>query len=389
MQSPSPSLRIAINATPLLSPLTGIGNYIAELGAALAATGAIDVHSFYGFRWRHEFPQALPRGSGAIAARRLRDVVKPWIPFKRELRQAQQRVSFRHGLRRDRIDVYHEPNYVPVSYDVPVVTTVHDLSWLHFPDAHPVDRVRWLEKGLPRALEASAAILVDSAFVRDEVLATFGVPAERVTVTHLGVGPKFHPRSAQETAAVLATWGLGHQQYVLTVGTIEPRKNLGHALEAYSLLPNALRARFPLVVAGAKGWRSAALEARLDELSRQGQIRFLGHVPADDLPVLYAGAMAFVFPSIYEGFGLTPLEAMASGVPVLASDRGSLAEVVGEAGVRLDPERPELTAELLSGLLEDPAQRQGLIVAGLARSRRFTWEACAAVTLAAYRSAAA
>ena len=382
-------LRVAVNATPLLSPLTGIGNYIAELGRALAATGEVDLHSFYGFRWRHETPQPPPRGARGPAAQSLRDAIKPFVPFKRELRGAQQQLMFARGLRRHAIDLYHEPNYVPIRFDVPVVTTVHDLSWLRYPDAHPIDRVRWLEKGLPRALEQSAAILVDSEFVRQEVLTTFGIDPQRVTVAHLGVGAQFRPRSREETNAVLRPLALVHGSYLLTVGTIEPRKNLAHALEAYALLPPALRERFPLVVAGAKGWRSGAMEVKLRQLADCGQIRFLGHVPGGDLPALYAGAAAFVFPSLYEGFGLPPLEAMASGVPVLVSDRASLPEVVGEAGVTLDPERPERTAELIVALMGDAGERTRLGGAVVERARGFTWEACAKLTLAVYSRAGA
>jgi glycosyltransferase involved in cell wall biosynthesis len=127
------------------------------------------------------------------------------------------------------------------------------------------------------------------------------------------------------------------------------------------------------------------MEAKLRQLADRGQIRFLGHVPGSDLPALYAGAAAFVFPSLYEGFGLPPLEAMASGVPVLVSDRASLPEVVGEAGVMLDPERPERTAELLAGLLDDQGARTRWGRAGADRARAFTWSACARTTLDVYR----
>jgi glycosyltransferase involved in cell wall biosynthesis len=376
--------RVAINATPLLSPLTGIGNYIAQLGAALRALDAVDVYSFYGVRWRHESPMA-PAGGAAGRNPPLREFVKRWLPWKRELRGAQQRLMFGHGLRRHAIELYHEPNYIPLRYDVPVVVTVHDLSWLRYPATHPADRIRWLERGLPRALAQSAAILVDSAFVRDELLSTFAVRRERVKIAHLGVGPEFRPRNMEETATTLEPLDLRHGGYILSVGTIEPRKNLGHVLAAYALLPAALRDRFPLVIAGARGWRAGNLERELRLLTDRGQIRFLGHVPAIDLPNLYAGAALFVFPSLYEGFGLPPLEAMASGVPVLVSDRASLPEVVGGAGLTLDPGSPEGTAAKIEELLDDQALRAGFARRGPIRARRFTWDACARTTLAAYR----
>ena len=290
-------------------------------------------------------------------------------------------------MRRLSIEVYHEPNYVPLRYDVPVVVTVHDLSWLRFPDTHPADRVRWLDRGLPRALERAAAILVDSEFIRREVLATFPIAAARVHTAHLGVSEDFRPRNAAQTSATLGPLHLSHGRYVLTVGTIEPRKNVGHVLAAYARLPAGLREQYPLVIAGAKGWRAADLESELRTLADRGQIRFLGHVARGQLPHLMAGATAFVFPSLYEGFGLPPLEAMASGVLVLVSDRAAMPEVIGDAGVVIDPEQPEDTATKIVAMLGDSAARANLAHRGEIRARRFTWESCAEATVHAYHRA--
>jgi len=382
------ALRVGFNATPLLAPLTGIGNYIVRLGAALAASGEVDLHSFYGHRWRHEAPMvpAASRGGAPAPSRRLGDFIKPLVPFGRELRQAQQQLSFARGLRRHAIEIYHEPNYVPIGYDVPVVVTIHDLSWLRYPETHPRDRVRWLEHGMPRVVERAAAIIVDSEFVRQEVLASLGVAPARVHAVHLGVAPEFRPRGEPETRAALQALDLAHGGYILSVGTIEPRKNVGHVLAAYARLPEALRERYPLVIAGARGWRAADLERELHALAAGGRIRFLGSVSDADLPVLYAGAAAFVFASKYEGFGLPPLEAMASGVPVLVSDRASLPEVVGDAAWLIDPERPEETARSIEGLLDDSDARSVLARHGVERAARFTWDACARATLDVYRS---
>ena len=380
------AIRVAFNATPLLSPLTGIGNYIVELGAALAATGDVDAYSFYRYRWRHESPQRPADSGGSLPP--LVERIKPWLPLKGLLRHAVREFGFARGLRKHAIEVYHEQNYIPLGYGAPVVITIHDLSWIRYPETHPVDRVRWLERGLPRAIERAAAILVDSDFVRNEVVATFGIAEERVRTAHLGVSAAFHPRTGVETAATLRAMGLTHGGYLLTVGTIEPRKNLAHTLEAFAQLPLALRERYPLVVAGASGWYASDMVARLRQLESQGQVRFLGHVAGAQLPDLYAGAVLFVFPSLYEGFGLPPLEAMASGVPVLVSDRASLPEVIGNAGRTIDPERPDNTATILVSLLEDPAARAVLAGRGIERAAGFTWAACADVARTVYHAVA-
>ncbi len=380
------SLRVAFNATPLLSPLTGIGNYIVELGRALEAEGSVDAYSFYPYVWRHERPQP-PHNGGGVQSRLLQRL-KPWMPFRGAVRHAIRRIGFSRGLSTYRVQLYHEQNYIPLAYDVPVVVTVHDLSWIRYPDTHPIDRVRWLERGLPAALERARAIVVDSDFVRTEVISTFRVPAERVRTVYLGVSGEFRPRSPADAAATLQRLGLEHGGYVLTVGTIEPRKNLSHVLEAFSQLPVPLRDRYPLVIAGARGWQDRGILTRLRRLADRGQIRFLGHIAGSDLPDVYAGAAVFVFASLYEGFGLPPLEAMASGVPVIVSDRASLPEVVGDAGYTVDAEHPDDLASCIAGLLDDSRARARLSQRGIERAARFSWNACAAATLDVYRAVA-
>jgi len=379
--------RIAINATPVLSPLTGIGTYVRELGHALESAGA-DLYAFYGASWRHEAPRSAvaPPGTGSGVIRQwLRQVV----PFRRQLRQAQQRIVFGAGVRRYGIALYHEPNYVPVRLDVPLVVTIHDLSWMRHPDTHPADRVRWLERGVPRALAQARAVLVDSAFVRDEVATAFGTDPGRMHVAHLGVGDRFHRRGPGETRATMERHALEHGSYVLSLATLEPRKNVDHTLAAHALLPGELKRRFPLVVAGAAGWKAQALERHIREQSRQGQLRYLGFVAPHELPDLYAAASAFVYPSLYEGFGLPPLEAMACGVPTLVAARGAMPEVVGDAAVLIDPLDPKRTCEELRALLEDPSRRTDLAARGEARAARFTWARCAEATMRAYARALA
>ena len=381
------ALRVGLNAAALAAPRTGIGNYIAHLQAALAASGDVEVFSFTGGRWHEGDAGAPPPVARGAVAQRLRGLAKPLLPLVRRWKHAQQQREFAHGAMRHAIDVYHEPNYVPFEAGVPTVITVHDLSWLRHPETHPPDRVHWLMRAMPVAVERAAAIIVDSDFTRGEMQAAFPPSADRLHTVQLGVDRSFHPRDATATAAALARLGLAHGRYVLTVGTLEPRKNIDHVLDAYARLPARLRDRYALAVAGAPGWRAHRLTQRLRSLAASGHVRFFASVAQQDLPSLYAGAAAFVFPSIYEGFGLPPLEAMASGVPVLVSQRTALPEVVGDAGVMLDAAQPELTAQRIEALLDDPALAAALRERGLKRATQFTWASCAQKTIAVYRAA--
>jgi alpha-1,3-rhamnosyl/mannosyltransferase len=381
------ALRIGLNAAALAAPRTGIGNYIAHLQAALAAHADIELFSFSGGHWQAGVagaPQPVARGAVTL---RLRGLAKPLLPLVRRWRHARQQRAFMRGASQHAIDVCHEPNYVPFEADVPTVITVHDLSWLRHPETHPPDRVRWLARAMPGAVERASAIIVDSDFTRGEMQSAFPGSGLRLHTVHLGVEGAFHPREAKDTAAALARLGLAHGEYVLTVGTLEPRKNIEHVLEAYARLPARLRDRYALAVAGAPGWRAHRLTRRLRALAASNHARFLAAVAQDDLPSLYAGAAAFVFPSIYEGFGLPPLEAMASGTPVLVAQRAALPEVVGDAAVRLDPEQPHLTAQRIEALLDDPAFAATLRERGLKRAAQFTWASCARKTIAVYRTA--
>jgi len=231
-------------------------------------------------------------------------------------------------------------------------------------------------------------ILTVSEFARHEIVERLGWSPDRVRATPLAAADAFRLRSRDELAGRLAHWGLEPGGYCLFVGTIEPRKNLGRLLDAYEGLPDGLRRRWPLVVAGSSGWRSGDTHARLRECERRGWCRYLGYVAEGALPALVAGCALFLFPSLYEGFGLPPLEAMQSGVPVVTSDRASLPEVVAGAGAMVDAGDTDAWREAIRRGLEDEAWRRGATERGLARAAEFSWARCARETVAAYRAAA-
>src|SRR6185369_11835384 len=191
------------------------------------------------------------------------------------------------------------PNYVLMPFDGPALTTVHDLSWLSYPDAHPVERVKFLDRHLPKTLARADLVLTDSEFIAAEIATRFALPRAKIRAIPLGVDAAYHPRTAEEILATLAKHRLEHSAFLLVVATLEPRKNLARLVRAYAALPTATKARHPLVIVGARGWLSHELERTLTPLEAAGTVRRLGYVGENELPGLYAGAHAFAFPSLY------------------------------------------------------------------------------------------
>lgn len=374
-------MKIAINASPLRSPLTGIGQYVLNLAIALRDVEAMRFDYFYEYSWSEAISSAPPS-----YGYRLKPLVKRIFPLAKPLYRSVQQRMFSAGMRRSRPDLYHEPNFVPYRFDGPTVLTVHDLSWIRFPGTHPPERVRLLDRLLPAGIRQASHLLVDSEFVRNEVIDYYGVPESKVTRVPLAARSIFRPTPPESRRETMAQHGLQECSYFLCVGAFEPRKNVRIALRAHARLPGELRKRYPLVLVGKRGWLSSDLEREAREPLQRGEIALLGYVSESVLADLYGSATALLYPSIYEGFGLPPLEAMACGTPVLLSNASSLPEVGGQAAIMHDPHDVEALSDAMRHLMEDSGFRKDRAAASLQQAQRFSWQETARQTAAVYNA---
>lgn len=277
---------------------------------------------------------------------------------------------------------------LPLACACPAVVTVHDLSFFRYPEAFRRFNRVYLSWMTRVATRKAARVIAVSESTRQDVLTYCGVAAERVVVVPNGVAAEFHPADPQAAAAFRQRKGLP-ERYILFLGTLEPRKNLERLLEAYALLVRghaAGSAPPALVIAGGRGWFYETIFARAARLGLTERVIFPGFVPADELPWWYRAAELFVYPSLFEGFGLPVLEAMACGVPTITSNVSSLPEVVGDAAVLVAPEDTEALADAMARVLAEPTLAARLREAGLRRAARFSWSRTAAETAAVYRA---
>lgn len=372
-------MKIAISTNSLRQPLTGLGNYTLNLIQSMQKVTIGDFMFFDGTNWTPIAavkPQRISFNALSIFRK---------MPFAYQAKRLLGELSFRQGVQKNKPDLYHEPNFLAYKCNLPTIITVHDLSWIKFPEVHPPTRVREMNRYFELGITRASHIITDAEFIRQEFIQHFDYPADHVTAIPLGVNESFRPHSQKGTEVTLIKNGLKRGNYILAVGTLEPRKNLRVAIEAFLLLSKELRQRYPLVIAGSKGWLLGGLEKKIHPLIQSGEIIMLGYAPQDELPHIIAGALTLVFPSIYEGFGLPPLEAMACGVPVIASDNSSIPEVVGDTGILLNAKDTQGFADAMLSLIENPALRSMLSNKALERSKKFTWEKCALSTIEVYK----
>lgn len=387
---------ILIEPSALYPPLSGVGYYTRELLKAYALLPGRFPMKILSYRFflkartsrPEEYLRELAREIGATVEVRKRTAPSG---VHRRLRGSALRSPFPvdlagPGPRR----IYFFPNYVGApllrSACVPVI---YDLGFLRHPDALRAKDHLYLRRYLPRTLRRASRIVVISETVKRDLREAFPVPDEKIAVIHPAIDHGAFRSGIPEAAreAVRAKYGLPGP-YLFSLSTLEPRKNFPRLMEAYALLTPDLRSRFPLVVAGGEGWKNETLFAAIRRLGLEDQVKFLGYIPDADRAPLMREADLFVLPSLYEGFGMPVLEAMACGTPVVTTERGALLEVGGKAVVYADPLDPRSIAREMAAVLGDPVLRRKLSAAGPLRAAAFRWETSARVLADVFERAA-
>ena len=373
-------MRVGLDGYPLCEPLTGVGHYTFELACALARHHPAD-----------QFQLIAPRAFNPAVLARADHESLPNLQLRNlELQSVRGRWwSFylpRH-LRRERLDLFHGTNYeLPLWNRRHTVVTVHDLSSLLYPELHRKQLARRMRLRMPLAVRLAKAIITPTAAVKDDLCSHLKVKPTRVTAIHEAPRGSFLPATRAECSQVRDRLGI-EEEFLLFVGTLEPRKNLLTLLRAFRQLIRETSWRPQLVIAGSEGWLMDDTFAMLADEELTARLKFTGYLEDEDLRALYSSCRAFIYPSLYEGFGLPPLEALACGATVIAGRIAALQETLGDAAVLVPPsEAPALSAAIVEVLTNGQRQDE-LRARGLRHASQFTWAKAAELTRAVYETA--
>nr|MBC7244916.1 glycosyltransferase family 4 protein [Chloroflexota bacterium] len=395
-------MRIGIDYTSAVHQGAGIGRYTRQLVEALLELDAQNEYTLLtagGLQLSQAQPirsELVPKSSSPTVWRnslalanypRARMVRLPFSERFWTVLWHRLRVPLWVELFSGALDVFHSPDFaLPPVRKAHTIVTVHDLSFLRVPQCSHPKLLAYLCQVVPSSVRHADVVLADSQCTKSDVIELLGVKADRVRVIYAGVGQEFQRvEDEKKLEAVRARYRLP-ARFVLSLGTLQPRKNFERLVEAYSQVKRETGDEIQLVIAGALGWMYDGIFKKVEALGLQGVVHFPGYVADDDLPALYSMADLFVFPSLYEGFGLPPLEAMACGTPVITSNVSSLPEVVGDAAWMVDPLDVGALANAMRQMLSEAALRSQMIARGLIQARYFTWSRAAEKLLDVYQA---
>ncbi len=373
------TMLVGIDGIPLSEPLTGVGHYTMELARALASSFSQDEFEIVSPRDLLEFIERQKFSTNLNLVRaRTNALTRHWFTF-----------GLPAYAKRRKLSVFHGTNYeVALRQVCPSVLTIHDLSTLLHPETHERRRVWRARRRLPLMVRASTVIITPTESVRREVIEHFDVQPARVYAVPEAARALFKRASVQESRLVRERLGV-EEEFLLFVGTIEPRKNLATLVRALSEIVSSTDCRPQLVMAGMKGWMTSELFKIIETSGVKERLLFTGYLADEELRALYSAATVFIYPSLYEGFGLPTLEAMQCGAPVIASRIASIEEVTKDAAVLVAPNDAQSLARKIVALLKDESARAQLSRAGALRAAEFSWERTARLTREVYEEAIA
>ncbi len=381
-------MKIIVNTIPTLAPLTGVGQYTYQLTRELRRVAPNEEwYAYYGFVSKRFAKDSENSGLAGTSVLALAKMLRANGATKAASRFLQRQAArFQPG----QFDVYFEPNFIPLPEirSRRCIVTVHDLSFALYPEWHPRERLSYFRSHFMANISRADLVLTDSNYVWREAALHLPVPQAKLRMVYPGCDHAlFSPRGEEAVARVRSRYGISGP-YFLYVGTIEPRKNLQTLARVFGRFASGRRRPPQLVLCGYQGWSNTDILREFESLEQRELLRFLGYVPAGDLPGLYSGALALLYPSLYEGFGLPVVEAMACGCPVLCSTRASLPEAAGRAALFADPESEEEILEGIRRLEEDAPLRDALRQRGFVQASQFSWERTTLEVLALMRDLA-
>lgn len=371
---PNTKTRILLNAAPLSTVLSGVARYTRSLYTAIEAEQSAKISYFCNGHLQNTMPAQSGNPIGGS--------IPVWIrQILRELRFKYIQYRLNNAVREGDFTVYHETGAFPLleNGEIPTVMTLYDLSLVKFKHCHPADRVRLFERHFYKRKNIVDHFITISEFVRQEIIETLHIPPEKVTAIPLGVDEHFSRQSVSEISGYLEKNNLP-KKYILTVGTHEPRKNIATLIRALA----QTQENYVLVSTGWSGWLNDEFHREVSRLQMEDRVICLGHVPDEELVLLYSGARLMVYPSLYEGFGLPILEAMACGCPVICSNTSSMPEVAGDAAILVSPEDENALTEAIDDVMQNEELQHRLIEAGYHRANNFSWQETAKRTIAVF-----
>jgi len=374
-------MKIIYNLDCIRAPMTGVAYYTQNMvSAMIRCYPDLEISAFYNqaFLSKKEilalFSQIRSSSQKVVTWKIALIELINRFALTRSLIQWQKNMRHRLALKKIMAgNIYHEPNFVFHPHNGPKILTAHDISMFSCPEFLPKGRAKFLQNHMRRGMQKADALIVSCQFIKDQIIQLLNIPEHKIHIIAPGAQEDFKPRSEHEVKHSLERFSLSYKKFLLCVATLEPRKNLMRLIKAYQKLPHEIQEKTPLVLVGNKGWLYEELLTLINK-NKNSNILLLRYVDEQTLFHLYSGAKVFVYPSLYEGFGLPVLEAMQSGLPVITSNVSSLPEVCGDAGILIDPlNENDLTLALQTLLTAKESDYKNYVARSLAQAKKFSW----------------